>query len=177
MRIVVGRTEDAHDPPMAADIRRVPTIKARVNPATPMHARPANTAEKKEEYVMSEIEWILGREYETRGVGVVRYVAYAHIKPVYKHNVVQVNDLYKGHFVDKNGRHNQGEEREFDVISGPLPVEKPIVEICGNCRFWLKLRESIPSDGFISAQGNCRLWPKFYGKLDAEWCGQWEAKR
>lgn len=45
-----------------------------------------------------------------------------------------------------------GQER---YIRDDRPVEPPVEETCGNCRFW----------------------PELHGKHDAEWCGQWEAKR
>ena len=126
MRRVVGYAEDAHDTPVASNIRRVPAEQARFNPDTPMHAGTINAAETKEEYVMSEIEWIVGREYETRAIGVVRYIARLSTKSPYKHHVVQVNAPYKWYCVDKNGRYEEDESMR-DLHRGPDQVS-PRVE-------------------------------------------------
>lgn len=127
---------------------------------------------------MPEIDWILGREYETRGVGAVRYVAYLHDEPVYKYRVHQITGSTAEYGVNEHGRYFDADDDDAaedgcDVISGPLPVEG-LVETCGNCRFFLAYRHS---DGVNRAVGNCRFMPQMVEKLDVEWCGQWEAKR
>lgn len=124
---------------------------------------------------MSEIEWILGREYETRGVGVVRYAECVRHETDYeKYRVRQIEAPHTEYGVAENGRYMEDGEYARDVIRGPLAVAPPVEETCGNCRFWNAYRNH---DGNNSACGNCRVMPSMVEKLDFEWCGQWEAKK
>lgn len=152
---------------------------------------------------MSEIEWIPGREYETRGFGNVICINKVDVRVAYPVLLCLSSDRKNTYCVTFKGRYYDtldGSDAR-DVIRGPLPVDAkedhvmvddkdndprlaipgpdPTPETCGNCRFCLP---SVDTEG----QGVCRLNPPsephmgghvFVSVYLSWWCGQWEAKR